>query len=115
MTKKVICPLMRKPCIEHECAWYGHMEGRNPQNGQPMDHWDCAVRWLPILITESARQTKNVQAAVEDFRNTNVEQTAKLNENLSGVGQFMGMLNGVAQAKQIPQSPNVDRIESDGD
>lgn len=115
MAKKIICPLLKKPCIEHDCAWFGHMDGMNPQTGQSIDGWDCVVKWLPILLVDGARQTRNVQAAVETFRNENVDQSAKLNESLNGVGQFMGMLSGVAQAKQIPQTPHVDRLESDGD
>ncbi|KVL90755.1 hypothetical protein [Burkholderia stagnalis] len=68
-TKKVLCPLLKKPCIEHECAWYAHVVGRDPQTGRDMDHFDCSIRWIPTMITEEARQTRGVQAAVESMRN----------------------------------------------
>lgn len=82
MTKKVICPLLKKPCIEHECMWYCHVEGKNPQSGQDVDCWDCAVRWIPVMIMDQTRHTKGVQAAVESFRNETIERQDALNTTL---------------------------------
>lgn len=99
MAKAPFCPLTKKACAEHECAWYAHMEGINPQTGKPMDHWDCAVKWLPILITEQARQTRGVQASVESFRNEATKQQAELNEKMAGAANFMGMIDAVAKQR----------------
>lgn len=71
--KKVLCPLLKKPCLEHECAWFAHFVGRDPQSGRDMDHFDCSIRWIPMMITENARQTRGVQAAVESMRNETVK------------------------------------------
>ena len=65
--------------MEHRCAWYTHVTGQDPQTGKQMDHWDCAVRWLPVLITEQARQTRNVGASVDSMRNEVVQRQDVLN------------------------------------
>lgn len=96
MTKLAICPLLKKACVGHDCAWYAHVVGKDPQTGNDMDHWDCAVRWLPIMITEQARQTRGVQAAVESARNEaiktgeKVEQAVRQQPNpLQLIGQML--------------------------
>ena len=80
MSKTAICPLLKKACVGHDCAWYAHMVGKDPQTGADMDHWDCAVRWLPVLITEQARQTRGVQAAVESARNEAIKTGEKVEQ-----------------------------------
>lgn len=67
MTKK--CPLLKKACIESDCAFWTHMLGTHPQTGGPVDQWGCAVTWLPLLLVENARHSRGVQAAVESARN----------------------------------------------
>ena len=68
------CPLMKKPCIEHSCAWYTHVVGMHPQTGKDMDHWDCAVTWLPLMMTEQARMTRCVAGSVDSMRNEVVQR-----------------------------------------
>ncbi|CAB3720234.1 hypothetical protein LMG22037_04701 [Paraburkholderia phenoliruptrix] len=67
MTKK--CPLLKKACIESDCAFWTHMLGMHPQTGAPVDQWGCAVTWLPLLLVENSRHARGVQAAVESARN----------------------------------------------
>ena len=38
-----------------------------------MDHWGCAVVWLPILTIENSQQQRQTGAAVESFRNEMVK------------------------------------------
>ena len=63
------CPLIRKDCIGLKCAWYTQMRGTNPNTGQPVDEWGCAVTWMPILAVEVAQKSNQTGAAVESFRN----------------------------------------------
>jgi len=100
MSKQAKCPLLKKPCIEHECMWYAHVVGKDPQTGGDLDCWDCAVRWLPIMLTEGARQTRGVQAAVESFRNESIDRQDKLNTTLVAT-QLMPVINGMKDAKLI--------------
>ena len=71
MDKK--CPLrfgLKKPaCIKHECEWFTHMIGTNPQTGQPTDEWGCAIWWIPLLQTEVAHKTMQTAASVDKVAN----------------------------------------------
>lgn len=63
------CPLIKKDCIGLKCSWYTQMRGTNPNTGQPVDEWACAVAWMPIMAVEIAQKSNQTGAAVESFRN----------------------------------------------
>ncbi len=63
------CPLIKKDCIEFKCRFWIQLRGTHPQTGQPVDEWDCAVAWMPVLAIEGVQQTKQAAAAIEHFRN----------------------------------------------
>ncbi len=63
------CPMSQKPCAERECAWYIKVRGHNPNTGEEMDHWGCAMAWMPVLLIENSQQQRSTGAAVESFRN----------------------------------------------
>jgi hypothetical protein len=67
MKKK--CPLLRKPCIQHDCEFWVHLIGMDPQTGAEKDEWDCTWRWIPTMLIEATREEKMVAAAVTDMRN----------------------------------------------
>jgi len=68
-----LCPLIKKPCIEHECMWYLNVRGTHPQTGQEVDGWDCSMIWQPVLMIENSAQQRSTGAAVESFRNEMVK------------------------------------------
>jgi hypothetical protein len=70
------CPLIKKNCIGHKCSWYTHVRGMNPNTGEDVDHWSCAVTWMPMLTIENSQQQRQTGAAVESFRN----EVVKANE-----------------------------------
>ena len=74
------CPLYKKDISKvcHNCAWFTHMRGNNPQSGQETDEWMCAISWLPILSVEVAKNENQTGAAVESFRNRMVEQNERI-------------------------------------
>ena len=43
--------------------------GKNPNTGEDVNHFDCAVTWLPMLLIEGSQQTRQAGAAIESFRN----------------------------------------------
>jgi hypothetical protein len=64
------CPLHNfEPCKQMECAWFMQVRGHNPNTGEEVDHWGCAVAWLPTLMIENSQQQRQTGAAVESFRN----------------------------------------------
>ena len=63
------CPLIGKDCIGLQCSWFTQIRGANPQTGESVDEWGCAVTWLPILLIENSQKQRETGAAVETFRN----------------------------------------------
>lgn len=94
--KGPLCPLLKKECIEAECAFWVHLTGSHPQTGVMMDRFDCSVKWLPVLLVENARQTRGAQAAVESMRNEVVKRQDELNN-----------------AVRLPRTPQAPRVEHD--
>jgi hypothetical protein len=69
-----ICPLIGKACIEGGCKFWTHILGKSPQTGNPIDHYDCAVVWLPVLLIENSQEVRQGAAATESFRNEVVKR-----------------------------------------
>lgn len=73
MKSEYKCPYtaFKKPCadLNDDCPKWVRILGHNPQSDEPVDKWDCADRWTPLLIIECARETRHAAAAIESFRN----------------------------------------------
>jgi hypothetical protein len=68
------CPLNGfQPCKELDCGWFIQIRGRNPNTGEDMDNWGCAIAWMPLLMVENSQQQRQTGAAVESFRNEMVK------------------------------------------
>ena len=78
MKKGNLCPLLKKDCVEHKCAWFCQVRGTNPNTGQPVDEWQCVVSLLPVLLIENSQQQRSTGAAVESFRNESVKNTNEM-------------------------------------
>lgn len=63
------CPLIQKDCMGIQCSWFTQVRGTNPNTGQEVDEWGCAITWLPVLQIETSQQSRQAGAAVESFRN----------------------------------------------
>lgn len=89
------CPLLKKDCIEHKCAWYSHIRGLNPNTGQEVDEWNCTISWIPMLLIENSQQQRSTSCAVESFRN----EMVKANEsNLNILEAAANMFYGASEA-----------------
>ena len=84
--KEPICPLLKKECLGDGCMFWTHVQGAHPQTGHPVDHFDCSIKWLPLLLVENARHVRGAQAAVESMRNEVVQRQDALN-NAVALGQ----------------------------
>lgn len=67
------CPLIKKDCVQLKCAWFTCLRGTNPNTGQEIDEWVCAVAALPMLQIEVAKEARQGAAATESFRNEMVK------------------------------------------
>ena len=88
--KGIKCPFWRKSCehVCHTCPNWIQIRGMNPQTGEEMDDWRCAISVLPMLLINAARETREGAAATESFRNEVVKrQDEALRAAQSGVAQ----------------------------
>ncbi|OZA06753.1 MAG: hypothetical protein B7X95_01365 [Methylophilaceae bacterium 17-44-8] len=69
---KPICPLVKGECLKAGCTFWTNIQGQHPQTGAQMDMPDCAIKWLPVLLIENSKETRQAAAAVETLRNENV-------------------------------------------
>lgn len=106
MKKGNYCPLIKKDCIENKCQWFCQVRGMNPNTGEPVDEWQCAVNLIPILLIENSQQQRSTGAAVESFRNETVKQSETLNQVLVHAINQQAMLSAVQEAdvKVLPDS-----------
>ena len=63
------CPLIGEDCLGLKCSWFTQIRGNNPQTGESVDEWGCAVTWMPLLLIENSQKQRETGAAVESFRN----------------------------------------------
>ena len=83
MKSGTFCPLIKKDCIQLKCSWFTQIRGTNPNTGEPVDKWGCAVSWLPMLMIENSQQQRHTGAAVESFRNEMAKNNENHNNNIS--------------------------------
>jgi hypothetical protein len=86
------CPLLKKDCVGIKCSWFTQVRGTNPNTGQEIDEWNCAITWLPVLLIENSQQQRQTGSAIESFRN----EMVKANE----VGQQI-LLETVSKSPKI--------------
>lgn len=101
------CPLIQQDCKGLECSWYTQIRGMNPNTGEQIDEWGCAINWLPMLMIENSQQQRSTGAAVESFRN----EMVKSNEtNINVLSAAAQMLQGVKDYKVI--KANVEEVQN---
>ena len=100
--KPAVCLLLRKPCIGTDCEWHTQLIGVNPQTGADIDNSCCAMRALPLLLVENARQVRDGAAATESMRNEMVRASGA---QVAGVGELVNLFHqavrGPARAVEI--------------
>ncbi len=83
------CPLIGKDCIGLECSWYTQIRGQNPNTGEPVDEWGCAITWMPMLLIENSQQQRSTSSGVESFRNEMVKANSTNIDVLSAAAQML--------------------------
>lgn len=73
-----------------QCRWWTHVAGKDPQSEKVIDHYDCAMAWVPVVILEASQMTRHMTATTQEFRN-------ETNENMKG---FAGAMAKAAHALQ---------------
>lgn len=88
--KTAICPLLRKPCIGAGCEWHTRLIGMDPQTGADVDNSMCAMRAMPLLLVENARQVRDGAAATESMRNEMVRASGA---QVAGMGELVNLFH----------------------
>lgn len=65
------CPHWRKKmaAVCHTCPLWTEISGTNPQTGEVVRNWNCALAHMPMLVIETSRAARSGAAATENFRN----------------------------------------------
>lgn len=107
MKKRIICPLLRKPCIEHECSWWTTIRGRDINTGKDVDEHLCVVTTLPMLLIENSAQQRSTGAAVESMRNETVKRSDTMNALIANV-VLQSQVSVLTEASDITALPPSD-------
>ncbi len=85
------CPLWRKKMVNvcHTCPWWTYVRGQNPQTGDMVDDWKCAIGHGPMLSIEIAAQNRQIAAEINKTRNMAIE-SAKALERSNGNRDHQG-------------------------
>lgn len=76
-----------KPVL-YRCPWYVQVKGFDPNTGAEIDHWACAIAWMPTLLINTANETRQGAAATESFRNEMVKQGTQTQNVMLAVAQL---------------------------
>ena len=107
------CPLIKKECVGLKCAWFIEVRGMNPNTGEMVDEWNCAISWLPVMQIETSQQARQAGAAVESFRNEVVRANS---ENQQLYLNFMEQVqNKTLPTTVTPLDTPINMIESGTD
>ena len=95
----------------HRCMWYTAVRGTNPNTGEDVDEWNCAIAWGPILQIETSQTQRGVSTALESFRNETVKGQKEFNQLMSS-GQAIALGLKGKQDVKIVSSIEVDIYRS---
>ena len=79
-----ICPAIKAPCLEHGCAWWPRLTGRDPQSEDVLDTWGCAVLWHNTLLTENSGLLNQAVQSIQSMRNETATGLEAVAEALPG-------------------------------
>lgn len=88
--------------VSGRCKRWMQVPQEDRKTGQPVDVYNCADDWMPLLQYEVARRIHQLDASVESARNENVRNT----------GAMAGALLAVAEGRKKPRhGPEASRLD----
>lgn len=103
------CPLVRGACIRTKCTMWQHILGKHPQTAVPIDHWDCSIKWAPVLLVSVAQEVRQTAAAVESSRNEQVRNAAVLANALITRANSVELLQAPREPRDVtPRPPSLE-------
>jgi len=95
----------------HRCMWYTKIVGIDGNTGEPVDDWNCAIAWGPILQIETSQTQRGVSSALESFRNETVKGQKEFNQLMS-TGQAIAL--GLKGKQQVSLVSSID-VDNEND
>lgn len=68
--------------MEHSCDWYTQLLGNDPQSGERINKWGCAVGFLPMLLIEGAQSSRQTTESIQVFRDEVIKGNAETIERI---------------------------------
>lgn len=99
---------MSKTC--HKCPLWMHIRGKNPNTGEEINRWSCALAQLPIMMVEQAQATRFAEGAINELRK---EQDAKHEEAKKYTAATIRATQKVAEAIASSAPPQQLLLEGD--
>lgn len=105
------CPMNGKACVDgvrsdfeanehgvkNKCRWWTHVTGKDPQSEKVIDHFDCAMAWMPVTTLEASQMTRQNTATMQEFRN---ETKTGLQNFNKAVSQAALAFNAMAESQR---------------
>ena len=67
----------------YRCMWYTKMVGLDPNTGEHVDDWSCAISFMPMLQVEMSNTNRSQSAVLESFSNETVKGQTEFNKLIS--------------------------------
>lgn len=82
-----ICPLHKEDMsrVCRLCPWWTQLRGKHPVTNSDIDEWACAITFLPILLIENSKETRQAAAGIDMLRNE-VDQSNNRMSALLSIG-----------------------------
>lgn len=98
LTREDFCPLIKDPCRQLGCNWFIKLRGLDPNTGEEIDDYRCTMAFLPLMMLETASQTRQVGASIDKLR-SDVDKRAR------------DAALGIARAHSIPEPKLIEAAE----
>lgn len=69
------CPLTQKDASEccHNCMWWTKVTGKHPQNEELVNHYHCAIAWMPMLQVDQGVKVMRMEETAQRARSENFQ------------------------------------------
>ena len=101
------CPFHKRSVVKvcHRCEFYDRIIGINPQSGEHVDKWMCAVNRLVFMSLESVKTQRETDSTMQEWRNELEEER----KNAASVLMKLPLLD--QKVKTLPQESRTDLLE----
>ena len=106
------CPLIGEECMKLKCEWFTQVRGKNPNTGEEVDEWGCAVTWLPMLLIENSQQQRETSASIQSARNESVRDNEENRRLIKQVTTAI-LQSPIAPIQVEPVDESINKLEGD--